>query len=697
MRKRNPVLTGLLLLVIGGAIGYGVGLGVNMLNSGILDWAGSVPSAFALLFAVTAFFFGVYGYRGITRGLVYQVLGTLIGGFIVTGIRAAMGLEMFGAFFFTEPAWVFGALVGDVSFLFGVGVVRDWVKWARGIDTPEHHEDEPGWEKYFGVSLDHKVIGIQYTVTALVLISVGGLFALIFRTELAASQLQFLTTTFRLFNQNGPQLYNSLMSLHGMIMIVSILLGISGIMNYVVPLLLGAADMAFPRMNAFAYWVSVPAAVLLLMSLVLGGFDTGWTGYPPLSARAPVGVQMFFLGVFTAGWSSILGSLNIIATVIRMRAKGMTAMRLPIFVWASVATSIIALTATQLIGLSFQLVMFQRLLGMGFFDAAKGGNPVLFQHLFWFYSHPAVYVFILPGLGVISELLPVFVRKPLFGYRWVAMSSMGIALVGFLVWAHHMFTSGMNEYLRVPFMYSTLLVAVPTGVKFFSWVATIWGGKITTPTPMLFVLGGIVVFLLGGLTGPPNATVSTDLHLHDTYFIVGHFHDTIFGGFVFPFFAALYYWYPKAVGRRMNEFWGKVHFWMMTPSFFVLTFGMMRVGLLGMRRRIADYDPALGFDLSHLVMTIAGYLIGLSVLIFIVNFFRSMKHGEKAEGNLWNSRSPEWQVPSPMPAHNYAVPFVVVGEPYDYGLPGSKYVEFVHDPEHEFHPESTATPKQKAH
>jgi len=691
MRKTNPVLTGLLLLVIGGIIGYGVGLGINMLNTGILDWVGSVPSAFALLFSVTAFFFGVYGYRGITRGLVYQVLGTLIAGFFVTGIRGLMGLSLFGAFFFTEPAWVLGGFVGAVSFLFGVGVVSDWMKWARGIDTPEHHEDEPGWEKYLGVSLDHKVIGIQYTVTALVLISVGGLFALIFRTELAASQLQFLTTTFRLFNQNGPQLYNSLMSLHGMIMIVSILLGISGIINYAVPLLLGAQDMAFPRMNAFAYWVSVPASVLLLMSLVLGGFDTGWTGYPPLSARAPVGVQMFFLGVFVAGWSSILGALNVIATVIRMRAKGMTAMRLPIFVWASVATSIIALTATQLIGLSFQLVMFQRLFGMGFFDAAKGGNPVLFQHLFWFYSHPAVYVFVLPGLGVISELLPVFVRKPLFGYRWVAMSSLGIALVGFLVWAHHMFTSGMNEYLRVPFMYSTLLVAVPTGVKFFSWVATLWGGKITTPTPMLFVLGGIIVFLMGGLSGPPNATVSTDLHLHDTYFIVGHFHDTIFGGFVFPFFAALYYWYPKATGRRMNEFWGKVHFWMMTPSFLVLTFGMMRIGLLGMRRRIADYDPALNFDFSHLVLTIAGYLIALSVLIFIINFFHSMKHGEKAEGNVWNSRSPEWQVSSPMPAHNYPVPFQVVGEPYDYGLPGSKYVEFINDSGH-----AHAEPAEKA-
>lgn len=696
MRNISPVWKGLLLLIVAGAIGYGIGLGLDALISGSINTSGPVGAAFALLFAVTAFFFGIYGYRGITRGLVYQVIGTLVGALLITGLRALMGLDnIFGVYFFSEPAWVLGGVVGAVSFLFGVGVVHDWVQWARGIDTPEHHADEPGWEKYFDVSLDHKVIGIQYTITALVLIGIGGTFAMIFRTELAASQLQFLTTTFKLFNQTGPQIYNSLMSLHGIIMIISILLGISGIMNYAVPFLVGAQDMAFPRLNAFAYWVSVPASVLLLMSLVLGGFDTGWTGYPPLSARAPVGMQMFFLGVFTAGWSSILGALNVIATVVRMRTKGMTAMRLPILVWASVATSIIALTATQLIGLSFQLVMFQRLLGMPFFDAAKGGNPVLFQHLFWFYSHPAVYVFVLPGLGVISELLPVFVRKPLFGYRWVAMSSLGIALVGFTVWAHHMFTSGMNEYLRVPFMYSTLLVAVPTGVKFFSWVATMWGGKIETPTPMLFVLGAIIVFLMGGLTGPPNAAIALDLHLHDTYWVVGHFHDTIFGGFVFPFFAAIYYWFPKATGRRMNEFWGKVHFWMMTPSFFVLTLGMMVIGLRGMRRRIVDYDPALGFDLIQLVMTIGGYLIALSVLIFIINLIYSIKHGEKAEGNLWNSRSPEWQVPSPMPVHNYDVPFEVVGEPYDYGLKDSKYIEF--SPNGKKHIEFETEPEVQPH
>src|SRR6185436_17474246 len=635
MLKKNTVGSGLLLLLVAGGIGYGIGFGLNILITGSSKLAASVPSAFTVLFAVSAFFFGLYGYRGITRGLVWQVIGTLLGGLFITGIRAVMGMgknDLFGTFFFSEPAWVFGALFGVISFLAGVGVMDDWMKWARGIDTPDHHEDEPGWQKYFSVSLDHKVIGIQYTVTALVLISIGGLFALIFRSELAHSGFQFLNpdpTKFNVFNQTGPQMYNTLMSLHGIIMIISILLGVSGVMNYVVPLLVGAQDMAFPRLNAFAFWVAVPASVLMLLSLVLGGFDTGWTGYPPLSARAPVGMQMFFLGVFTAGWSSILGSANVIPTVLRMPAKGMTATRLPIFVSASIATSIIALTATQLIGLSFQLVMFQRLLGMPFFDAAKGGNPVLFQHLFWFYSHPAVYVFVLPGLGIISELLPVFVRKPLYGYRWIAMSSLGIALVGFTVWAHHMFTSGMNEYLRVPFMYSTLLVAVPTGVKFFSWVATIWGGKIETPTPMLFVLGAILVFLLGGLTGPPNAAVSIDLHLHDTYYVVGHFHDTIFGGFVFPFFAAIYYWFPKATGRRMSEFWGKMHFWIMTPSFLVLTFGMMRVGLLGMRRRIVDYDPALGLDGTHLVLTIAAYLIGLSVLIFIINFFHSMKHGEK--------------------------------------------------------------------
>jgi cytochrome c oxidase subunit 1 len=466
------------------------------------------------------------------------------------------------------------------------------------------------------------------------------------------------------------------MSLHGIVMIMAILLGVGAMSNYLVSLLIGASDMAFPRLNGLAYWINVPSGILLISTLFLGGFDTGWVGYPPLSVRAPLGMQMFFLGVYLFGLSSVLGSLNIIVTALKMRAKGMTLFRMPIFVWTALATSIISLTATQLIALSFQMVMFQRLLGMGFFDPAKGGNVILFQHLFWFYSHPAVYVFILTGLGVISELLPVFARKPLFGYKWVAMSSLGIALVGFFVWAHHMFTSGMQEFLRVPFMYSTLLVAVPTGVKFFSWVATLWRGKLSFETPMLFVLGGIAIFLVGGLSGPPNGTVATDLHLHDTYFIVGHFHATMFGGFVFPFMAAIYFWFPKITGRMYNEKLGKLHFFLMFPAFFLQSFGQMFVGLLGMRRRIADYDPAMGFDNTHLLITLAGFAIALSVLIFFVNLVVSARKGAVAEANPWRSRSPEWLLPSPIPVHNYQdTPFEVVGDPYDYGLPGSVFVK----------------------
>ena len=494
---------------------------------------------------------------GFARGLIGFFIGFLIGLILVTTIRLLLGLEPWNpeTFGFTEPAWVAGAILGTVGFLLAVGVVNDWLKWMNGESTPDHPTDqhESGWARYLSVTYDHKAIGIQYGVTSLIVLLVAGLFALIFRTELAIPGMQFLE-----FSQ-----YNTFMSLHGIVMIGGILLGVAAMSNYLVPLMIGANDMVFPRLNAFAYWINIPAVIVLLSSLFLGGFDTGWTGYPPLSERAPLGMQMFFWGVVFIGLSSILGSLNIITTVVKLRAKGMTYFRMPIFVWTALATAIIGLTATQLIGLAFEMVSFERLFGMSFFNPVGGGDPILFQHLFWFYSHPAVYVFILTGLGVISELLPVFSRKPLFGYKWVALSSFGIALVGFLVWAHHMFTSGMAAYLRVPFMYSTLLVAVPTGIKFFSWIGTMWEGKLSFETPMLFVLGAISIFLLGGLSGPPNGVVSTDLYLQDTYWIVGHFHATMFGGFIFPFFAAIYYWFPKITGRMYNEKLGKLHFFIM--------------------------------------------------------------------------------------------------------------------------------------
>lgn len=609
---------------------------------------------------------------GIIRGLLGLIVGIAAGIALVSLVRLISGLPVWSwgpdsnHFGFYESAWVLGAIFGFAGFMLRIGVMDDWIAWMRGKETPEHPQDAfpKGLRRYLSATYDHKAIGVQYGVTSLFIMSIAGSFALIFRTELVAPGIQFLQL----------RDYNTFMSLHGIMMIVTMLLGVAAMSNFLVPIMIGANDMAFPRLNAFAFWVNIPAAIFLLMSMFLGGFDTGWTGYPPLSARAPLGMDFFFVAVYFAGLSSILGSLNIIVTTLRMRAKGMSYFRMPIFVWTALATAMIGLTATQLIGLSFQMVLFERVFGMGFFEPVMGGNPLLFQHLFWFYSHPAVYVFVLTGLGVISELLPVFARKPLFGYRWVALSSFGIAIVGFLVWAHHMFTSGMASYLRVPFMYSTLLVAIPTGVKFFSWIATIWQGKLSFETPSLFVLGAISIFLLGGLSGPPNGTVATDLHLQDTYWIVGHFHATMFGGFIFPFFAAVYYWFPKFTGRMYNERLGKIHFYLMLPAFYVQSLGQMQVGLLGMRRRIGDYDPALGIDTTHVLITIAAFVIGFSVLVAILNLVYSARRGPVAVKNPWRSRSPEFQLPSPLPVHNYAQPFEVIGEPYDYGLEGSAYV-----------------------
>ena len=596
------------------------------------------------------------------RGLIGQAIFTFAGIGLVGGIRSAMGLETN-----VEPGVVLGAILGVIGFLLFAGVLTDWLKWIAGKKTPLRHgvpEGKPGWSRYLNVDVNHKVIGIQYGYTSILVLLVGGIFALVFRLELAQPGIQLL----------DAKTYNTLFSAHGIVMIASILLGVGAMTNYLVPLMIGASDMAFPRLNAFSYWVGIPAVVLILSGMVVGGWDTGWVGYPPLSLRAPLGVVLFLMGFYLNGLSSIASSINLLVTVSFMRAKGMTPFRMPIFVWAAVATSLIQFTATQTVGVALTLNVMERVAGLTFFNPTNGGDPVLYQHLFWFYSHPVVYVFVLPGLGIISELLPVFSRKPLFGYKWIALSSLGIAFVGFLVWAHHMFTSGMNDALRIPFMMATMFVSIPTGVKFFSWVATMWEGKLSFETPMLFVLGAISVFLIGGVTGPILGTIPTDLHLHDSYWVVGHFHATMFGGFIFPFFAAIYYWFPKITGRMYKESLGKLHFWLMVPGFWIMSLGQMQIGLLGMRRRIVDYEAVLGVQGTQVLITIAALVIGWSVLIMVYNLVSSARSKEMAVTNPWGSRSPEWQIPYPVPEFNYDVPFEVVGDPYDYGLDGSEYV-----------------------
>lgn len=612
---------------------------------------------------------------GLVRGLIGGVIAWFVGMGVVMAGRAAFGLT---PLFEPEPVFVGGGVFFVMGMLIGVGAFNDWFSWARGgpVGDPEHADpDAPQWPRYFSFDASHKIIGIQYCVTSVLTMFLGGIFALTFRTELARPGMQFLSM----------DTYNTLLSLHGIVMIAAILLGVAGMANYLLPLQLGAHDMAFPRLNALSYWLALPGVILVALALPFGGFDTGWTGYPPLGTVAPIGIQFFYFGVWTVGLSSILGSANFLTTIFRMRAPGMTLFRMPIFVWGMLATSIISLFGTQFIGMAFLMVMLERLLGMGFFTPIEGnplsGDPVLFQHIFWFYSHPAVYVFILPGLGVISELLPVFTRKPLFGYRWVALSSMFIALVGFLVWAHHMFAVGLSVPLTSFFTITTMLVAVPTGVKFFSWLATMWEGKMTFPTPMLFVIGAFLIFLLGGLSGPQNALLVTDLYLHETYWVVAHFHHTMFGGFVFPFLAAIYFWFPKATGRMYDETLGKLHFWLMFVGFFVVTTPMFRIGLKGMRRRIADYDPALGFESYQSVTTLGAWVIGFSLLIFAYNMVRSVRYGEKSVENPWNARSLEWQISSPPPELNYETQIVVVGEPYDYGLEDAPYTAFGVDPD----------------
>ncbi len=521
-----------------------------------------------------------------------------------------------------------------------------------------HPEPESFVRKYV-FSIDHKVIGVQYMVVGLIFFVISGLLAEVIRVQLLHPDGRFL----------GGEQYNQVYTMHGsaMVWLVIIPLVTGGFGNFVMPLMIGARDVAFPWLNMASFWMFPPAGLLLFGSFLIGAPDAGWTEYPPISLLGPPGTSMWCAAIFLIGISSTLTGINFLVTILKMRAPGMTLTRMPLFVWAQIATAGLSMVATTALAGALAALFIERQFGVPFYDPAKGGSPLLWQHMFWFYSHPAVYIMILPAFGIISEVLPTFARKPIFGYKMIAFSSVAIALLGFMVWAHHMFTSGMVPWLQLPFMILTMIVAIPTGVKIFGWVATLWGGSIQFSSAMLFAVGFIITFSLGGITGVYLAAVPVDLHAHGTYFIVAHFHYVLFGGSVFGIFAGLYYWWPKITGRMMNDTLGKWHFWLAFVSFNATFLPMHWLGLLGMPRRVAVYDPQ--FTFWNQFASYSSFVLAASTLLLFYNMANSLVRGKKAGPNPWGARTLEWMISSPPPYYNFKKVPAVLGLPYDFGNP----------------------------
>lgn len=594
--------------------------------------------------------------RSVVRGLVGAAIGFAFGAGLMTAIRALGGAQPWDL----ETAVVGGWLFGLVGWLLGIGVWEFWARRWFGRSLAPY--TVTGWRRYFSFDTDHKVIGIQYLVTFLFMFFLAGLFAMLMRTELASAGRDVL----------GPSEYNSVMSLHGTMMIFVAVAATSGAFgNYVVPLMIGARDMAFPKLNALSYWLVPPVIFLLIGSFLAGGYDTGWTGYAPLSTTNASGQLFFGLAFFTLGLSSILGAINFLTTIIRMRAPGMRWSRLPIFVWAIFFTAVLQAFFTQFVGVAMITVILDRVAGTSFYAAEAGGAPLLYQHIFWFYSHPAVYIMILPAFGITLEIISHFSRKPLFAYKWAVGGLLGITAMSMTVWAHHMFTTGISDAIRAPFLATTELISIPTGLIFLSALGTLWRGRLRLKVPMLFALGVLFNFLIGGLTGVFLADVPVDIQLQDTYFVVGHLHYVVLGGGIFGLFAAIYYWFPKMTGRMYSERLGRIHFWWMLIGFNVTFLPMFFLGIQGMNRRIADYLPEL--ESLNFFVSIAGFLLGASFIVFLWNYIRSWMGGPRAEPNPWQIRTLDWQTTSPPEHENFDGEPVVIGDPYGYGEEGPEH------------------------
>jgi cytochrome c oxidase subunit 1 len=581
------------------------------------------------------------------------VFGALLGGVIGNRYDFIAGADQndigaFLAYFFAVIGW-----------LAGLGFLNYPIARMFGREPSIPREQATGVGRYFKVSYDHKVIGLQYLVGALFFFFVGGLNAMFIRAELLSPNNQLWT----------PQQYISLVGLHGTMMIMIMSAAVLGpFANYLVPLMIGANRMAFPRLEALSFWLVPPAGLILLSSVFMGGFPTGWTGYQSLADQARLGMDAYIMAFLLIGIALLLTGLNLLATIFTMRAPGLTWSRLPIFVWGVITTSVLMLLSVPVLVAALAFAITDRTANTGFFLAANGGSPFLWENLWWFFGHPEVYILALPGFGIVLELLPVFTRKPLWGYRLAVAGMVGVMILSFMVWQHHLFVSGINADLRPFYMLTTELISIPTGFIFLIAMGTLWRGRIRYTAPMLFCLGFLFNFLIGGLSGVYLSDVPSDVTTHGSFFSMAHFHYTIMGGLVFAMFAAIYYWLPKMTGIRLSERLSKLHFWVMFIAFNSTFFPLFALGMLGMPRRVSTYNPALQ-GLNDWV-SISAFVLGASMLIFLFNMVRSLVfRREPAEANPWRSLGLEWQVPTPVPQRTFEKIPVILSGPYEYGVP----------------------------